>query len=584
MERPHPGGGARRVKGRFMTLAADLRSGKTHRGENFPVASLLIAARHRKPIMAFYEFVRTADDVADHRNLPQTDKLKLLDSLEATLLGQNDAEPEGVALRQALAERQLDPQHARDLLTAFRMDVIKRRYRDFGDLMNYCRYSAMPVGRFVLDVHGEDRATWPANDALCAALQIINHLQDCGADYRNLDRVYLPLDLLAAKGAGVDDLALPAASPALRACLTDICTRLDGLLATSAVFAGEIKDRGLSLEVSVIQRLAGRLTRILRAHDPLSERVHLGRLEFAGLAVLGVVQGASRRLGRPASIGAAANSNRAAPAAEAATAASGSSFYAAMRILPRPQRQAMYDVYAFCRAVDDIADEAGDRGERLARLAQWRRDIDAIYAGAPPPRLASLAKAVRAFRLAREDFLAVIDGMEMDVRADIRAPELATLDLYCDRVASAVGRLSVRIFGMNEKDGVALAHELGRALQLTNTLRDLDEDAGIGRLYLPREVLAEAGIASDDPQAVLAHPALGRACAAVAALAAQHFARADAIMAGNPRAVVRAPRIMGEAYKRILRRLTARGWAAPRARVKLGKRQFAQILIRSYLA
>jgi presqualene diphosphate synthase len=255
-----------------------------------------------------------------------------------------------------------------------------------------------------------------------------------------------------------------------------------------------------------------------------------------------------------------------------------------MRILPRQQRQAMYDVYAFCRAVDDIADEAGDRGERLARLAQWRRDINAIYAGEPPPRLASLAQAVRAFGLVRKDFLAVIEGMEMDVRADIRAPDLATLDLYCDRVASAVGRLSVRIFGMAEGDGIALAHHLGRALQLTNTLRDLDEDAGIGRLYLPHEFLAKEGITASDPQAVLAHPALAHACALVAELAAGHFERADAIMAASPRAVVRAPRIMGEAYKRILRRLLARGWTAPRAPVKLGKRQIAQILIRSFVA
>ncbi len=561
-----------------MTLAADLRSGKGHRGENFPVASLLIAARHRKPIRAFYDFVRTADDVADHPSLPPADKLKLLDSLEATLLGKSDAEPEGVALREVLAERRLDPQHAQDLLNAFRMDVSKLRYRDWGELMNYCRYSAMPVGRFVLDVHGEDRAIWPANDALCAALQIINHVQDCGADYRNLDRVYLPLDLLARHGAAVEHLKASAASPQLRATLDDICGRLDALLDQSKGFAGDIKDRGLSLEVSVIQRLAEKLTGILHAHDPLSERVHLGKLQVAGVAVRGLVQGASRRLG---------GRNGAAPSidgASAAAAASGSSFYAAMRILPRAQRQAMYDVYAFCRAVDDIADEAGDRGERSARLAQWRRDIDAIYAGAPPARLTSLAQAVRAFDLQRKDFLAVIDGMDMDVRADIRAPDLATLDLYCDRVASAVGRLSVRIFGMGQEDGMTLAHELGRALQLTNTLRDLDEDAGIGRLYLPREFLAREGITSDDPHAVLAHPALGRACAAVAERAAGHFERADAIMAKAPRAVVRAPRIMGEAYKRILARLIARGWSAPRSAVKLGKRQIVQILIRSFLA
>ncbi len=556
-----------------MTIAADLRSGKDHRGENFPVASMLIAARHRKPIMAFYDFVRVADDVADHPTLPAADKLRLLDSLEATLLGQSDAEPQGVALRAALAARNLSPQHARDLLNAFRMDVTKLRYRDFDELMNYCRYSAMPVGRFVLDVHGEDRAAWEANDALCAALQIINHMQDCAADIRNLDRVYLPLDMLSRRGARVEDLRAARASPQLRACLTDICDRLDGLLAKSAGFAGQIADRGLSLEVAVIQRLAEKLTAMLRAHDPLCERVHLGKLEVAGVAALGLMRGASRRFMR----------NGSANGAAAATA-SGSSFYAAMRILPKAQRQAMYEIYAFCRAVDDIADEAGDRAERLSRLAQWRRDIAAIYDGAAPPQLAHLAQAVRDFGLKREDFLAVIDGMEMDVRADIRAPDLATLDLYCDRVASAVGRLSVRIFGMGEQDGIDLAHHLGRALQLTNTLRDLDEDAGIGRLYLPRDYLLKAGIASTEPQTALASPALGQACAAVAALAAQHFDKADAIMARNPRSVVRAPRIMGEAYKRILRRLIARGWGAPRPRVKLGKREFAQILIRSYVA
>jgi len=563
-----------------MTLAADWRSGKDHRGENFPVASRLIQARHRKPIMAFYNFVRTADDIADHPTLPQGDKLALLDSLEATLLGQSDAEPEGIALRTVLTERSLEPQHARDLLTAFRLDVTKQRYRDWDDLINYCRYSAMPVGRFVLDVHGEARTTWPANDALCAALQVINHLQDCGKDYRNLNRVYIPLDCFAAHGARIEDLDKPAATPALRACLDDLCSRVTALLRNSAVFSEQIADRGLSLEVTVIQRLAERLIRLLQVHDPLSERVHLGRIEVAGLALLGVVQGASRRIaGRNGKHAAAANG-----ATNAAATASGSSFYMAMRILPREQRNAMFDVYSFCRAVDDIADEPGERTERLARLAQWRRDIDAIYDGAAPNRLASLAQAVRSHGLAREDFRAVIDGMEMDTRADIRAPDLQTLDLYCDRVASAVGRLCVRIFGLAEKDGIALAHHLGRALQLTNTLRDLDEDAAIGRLYLPRESLEKEGIPLGEPKAVLENPALGRVCAAVAELATRHFERADAIMAKAPRAAARAPRIMAEAYRRILHWLIERGWTPPRAPVKLGKGEIAQILIRSFVS
>jgi squalene synthase HpnD/squalene synthase HpnC len=566
-----------------MTLAANSRSGKDHRGENFPVASRLIQARHRAPIMAFYNFVRTADDVADHPTLTPPEKLRLLDSLEETLLGRSDAEPEGVALRNALRQRALDPQHARDLLTAFRMDVTKLRYRDWNDLMHYCRYSAMPVGRFVLDVHEEPRSLWPANDALCAALQVINHIQDCAEDYRNLDRVYLPLDLLERHGASVEHLNAPAASPQLRACLDDLCARVTGLLGKSAPFAEQIANRGLSLEVAVIQRLAERLTRTLRAHDPLSERVHLGRLEVAGIALLGLMRGASRRLtgrnGRPIEAAPGAG------AANAATAASGSSFYTAMRILPREQRDAMFAVYAFCRAVDDIADDlAGDRAAREAQLAQWRHDIDAIYAGETPAHLAGLVQAVHRYGLAREDFHAVIDGMEMDVQGPIRAPDLATLDLYCDRVASAVGRLSVRIFGMGREDGLALAHHLGRALQLTNTLRDIDEDAAIGRLYLPREYLTQAGIAGDEPQAVAADPALAKTCAAVAARAADHFKKADAIMARNPRAAVRAPRIMAQAYRRILDGLLARGWQAPRAPVKLGKGQIVQILIRSFVS
>ena len=189
-----------------MTGSGSLRSGKSHRDENFPVASWLIDPRHRGPIMAFYQFVRTADDIADHPTLTPGEKLALLDQLETDLEGRSSQNPEGIALRAALAARGMSPRHAKDLLTAFRLDVTKLRYRDWDDLIGYCAYSAMPVGRFVLDVHGESEAVWPASDALCAALQIINHLQDCRADYRNLDRVYVPLDALAAAGLGVEAL------------------------------------------------------------------------------------------------------------------------------------------------------------------------------------------------------------------------------------------------------------------------------------------------------------------------------------------------------------------------------------------
>ncbi len=268
------------------------------------------------------------------------------------------------------------------------------------------------------------------------------------------------------------------------------------------------------------------------------------------------------------------------PVAEPQQRASGSSFYLAMRIMPKAQREAMFEIYSFCRRVDDIADEAGPRDRRLAQLQQWRADIAALYTGTPPQHLSGLARAVRGFNLQREDFLAVIDGMEMDVVADIRAPDFAIFDLYCDRVASAVGRLSVRVFGMEREAGLALAHHLGRALQMTNILRDLDEDAAIGRLYLPREALGEAGIASDDPAAVLANPAVDRACAPVAARAQRHFAEADAIMARCARRAVRAPRIMATAYRTMFDRMMARGWQPPRAPVRLSRLQFLWIFLR----
>lgn len=261
-------------------------SGKGHRDENFPVASFLLKAAHRPPILAFYRFARAADDVADHAEASAPEKLAALEAMRATLTGESDADPPARALRATLAACGLTPRHPLDLLEAFRRDVTKTRYADWDDLLDYCRYSAMPVGRFVLDVHGEDRAVWPLSDALCAALQVVNHLQDCAKDYRALDRVYLPADLLAAAGARVEDLAAAHASPPLRAVIAALAERTEGLLAESAGFARAIRDRRLALEVAIIHRLAANLSARLRRRDPLAERVHHGKAEAAGLALL----------------------------------------------------------------------------------------------------------------------------------------------------------------------------------------------------------------------------------------------------------------------------------------------------------
>jgi len=279
----------------LMTSASELRSGKTYRDENFPVASWIIHPRHRALILAFYNFVRTADDIADHATLGERDKLNYLDLLEAELLGQGDSQPEAVNLRAALAQRSMPPRHALDVLIAFRMDVTKLRYENWDEVIHYCRYSAMPVGRFMLDAHGESTSTWAASDALCAGLQINNHLQDCGKDYRDLNRVYLPRDALAAAGASVEALGQKQASAPLLQCLHALAARTEILLNESKPLSAEVRDLRLGLEISVIQAFADKIVRLLKVRDPLSQTVHLGPTELIAHSLGGLAGGMARR-------------------------------------------------------------------------------------------------------------------------------------------------------------------------------------------------------------------------------------------------------------------------------------------------
>ena len=289
-----------------MTTASDVASGKTHTDENFPVASRLISARHRPAVMAFYDFVRAGDDVADHPTLTETEKLDHLDRLQDCLLGRRDSEPVAAPLRDVLRERRLSSRHALDLLAAFRLDVTKNRTADWADLLHYCSLSAMPVGRYVLDVHGESETTWPASDAICAALQIINHLQDCGKDYRDLDRVYVPDDALRRAGLGVEALGAAEATPALRGVLRELARRTGALLDDGGMLPRLVSDFRLSLETAVIIALARRLTGTLQDHDPLSERVHHGKIAYLRIAGMGAAGAAFGRLLRPAAAATAA--------------------------------------------------------------------------------------------------------------------------------------------------------------------------------------------------------------------------------------------------------------------------------------
>jgi hydroxysqualene synthase len=260
-----------------MTITTSIDASKTEHDENFPVASFLVARRLRAPILRFYLFARAADDIADNPTLTEREKFVGLDSLEQTLLGETDRVSAALPLRTVLSDWGIAPTHPLDLLTAFRADVTKRRYADWDELMHYCRYSAMPVGRFVLDLHGEDPSTWAYSDPLCSALQVINHLQDCAKDYVALDRVYLPLDMMQACGARVEELSAAKSSPALRACLTSVAEKSAGLLLEAAQLPLAVKDTRLGLETGAIVRLAQRLTATLLTRDPLRERVHLSK-------------------------------------------------------------------------------------------------------------------------------------------------------------------------------------------------------------------------------------------------------------------------------------------------------------------
>jgi hydroxysqualene synthase len=277
--------------------ALETPSGKGRGDENFPVGSFLIRKDLRPHVHAFYRFARNADDIADNPQLPAEDKVRRLDRMGEILDGASgDDSPAATAMRASLAETGTTAQHCHDVLRAFRLDATKLRYRDWDDLMEYCRYSASPVGRQLLDLHGESRDTWPTSDALCSALQVLNHLQDCADDYRNLDRVYLPLDLMGEAGITVEGLTAPAASPGLRRVLDRLLDDTDRLIMTAGQLPGGVAARGLRWESATIVELARRLSRRLRRDDPLATRVALSKADFAAALVTGIFRGRRPRL------------------------------------------------------------------------------------------------------------------------------------------------------------------------------------------------------------------------------------------------------------------------------------------------
>ncbi|MGK9168754.1 squalene/phytoene synthase family protein [Inquilinus limosus] len=551
--------------------AVELPATKTSSQENFPVGSWLLPKRLRPHIAAFYRFARAADDIGDDPDLPTEEKLARLDALEAGLTAPG---PEAAAgIRASITVTGVGLVDCRDLLVAFRRDSENRSCRSWDDLIDYCRYSANPVGRYLLRLHGQSEETFPAGDALCTVLQILNHLQDCGDDWRKLHRIYVPTDWIEA-ASGIDRFFTPEEA-GLRRPVIDRCLDLvDAMLDTASTLPGQLTSRPLAAEVSVMLWLARRLAARLRVGDPLQGRVALSKADFAralrpGLAVLAV---GAKPLDDAALV-------------RMAVFRAKSSFAAGMRILPAEGRRAIYAVYGFCRQVDDIADSAATVEEKTASLLAWRRRLDRIFAGrGEDPLDRELISAIRRFGLPRAEFEGMLDGMTIDAATEVRIADRAGLAHYARCVAGTVGVMAVKIFGCPDQASEAFAVVQGEALQLTNILRDVDEDAALGRLYLPDSWLQEAGISTDRPiPEIVADPRIAQVCARLAAEIQPLYAALPGLMPPGTEKRMKAALIMQHSYRRIFEKLQARGYADRTVRPRLSKRERIGILLSALL-
>jgi len=532
--------------------AAEVLAGPPTRGpgsENFPVASWLLAPAQRGKVLAFYGFVRAADDIADHPTLSPAEKLARLDRLEAAL----DEPASPIAVVRTLRESGVGTAEARQMLIAFRQDAMQSRYADWAALEDYCANSAVPVGRMLLRLHDEtDAEALAAADALCTALQILNHLQDASEDRARLDRVYLPQSWLALAGGEARFFAEPAARPAL---LETALDRVEALLERAASLPRRLRSRRMALEAAVTLHLARRLLARLRGADPLARRIALARADFARALL------AAPRLG---------GSDTAVVQEKVLRARS--SFARGMAATQGPARRSLYAVYAFCRAVDDIADGAMPEAEKRAALAEWRRKLEV-----PDCALSrELAWAQAAFALPVAECHAMIDGMEADAGPSRRIADEAELEVYCRQVAGSVGALAVRIFGAPEAEPFGIA--LGHAFQLVNVLRDIDEDALRDRVYLPQDWLAAEGLAEAPAAELVADPRLARVAERLAERAVAAFAAAQALVPPQSHAALKPARIMLQGYALLLEKMRAQGFAPPRRRVRLSKGEKLRLL------
>ena len=524
-----------------MTVAVGPPS-RDHRGENFPVASFLLARALRPKVLGFYRFVRTADDIADSPALAPEEKLARLDALERAL----DDPATGEPAARPLHASGCGTGEARRMLAAFRQDARQARHADWASLEAYCAASANPVGRMLLRLHGESApGVTEASDALCTALQVLNHLQDLVPDREALGRIYLPLSWMDLAGGEAAFFA-PAGAARRRAVLDAALACVEERLDAAAALPRLVASRRLAMEAAVTLALARRLLDRLRAADPVAGRVSLTKADAARAFLAAPWRGPSD-----------------AALVRARVAAAGSSFTRGMAALRGERRRALWAVYAFCRAVDDIADGAMPEGEKRRFLDGWRAKL--VRPDCALSR--ELARARDRYGLPAEECEAMIAGMETDAAPAVRLADGAALDLYCRCVAGSVGAMAVRIFGAPQ--AVEFGVALGRTLQLVNILRDMDEDAARDRVYLPRDLLAAHGVPEGPAGPMLEAPGIAAAARALAAEAEAGFAGAEAELRRLDAAALLPARIMMWGYRRLFDRLVARGFGPPRVRPRL---------------
>lgn len=524
-----------------MTVAVGPPS-RDHRGENFPVASFLLARALRPKVLGFYRFVRTADDIADSPALAPEEKLARLDALERAL----DDPATGEPAARPLHASGCGTGEARQMLAAFRQDARQARHADWASLEAYCAASANPVGRMLLRLHGESApGVTEASDALCTALQVLNHLQDLVPDRETLGRIYLPLSWMDLAGGEAAFFA-PAGAARRRAVLDAALACVEERLDAAAALPRLVASRRLAMEAAVTLALARRLLDRLRAADPVAGRVSLTKADAARAFLAAPWLGPSD-----------------AALVRARVAAAGSSFTRGMAALRGERRRALWAVYAFCRAVDDIADGAMPEGEKRRFLDGWRAKL--VHPDCALSR--ELARARDRYGLPAEECEAMIAGMETDAAPTVRLADGAALDLYCRHVAGSVGAMAVRIFGAPQAVEFGIA--LGRTLQLVNILRDMDEDAARDRVYLPRDLLAAHGVPEGPAGPMMEAPGIAAAARALAAEAEAGFAGAEAELQRLDAAALLPARIMMWGYRRLFDRLVARGFGPPRARPRL---------------